>query len=188
MSVLVSFRNYNRSQRVRVGGKVLNATSDTLLNVDSPRVQRDLARHSAIGAIHEGARGRIFQADDGYLTGGGVVANRATGLVVDISATSWVNAAKVAGNAAAGTATVGAADGTNPRIDIVVVNTGSGAYSVVAGTATANATLALQRPGQTTNTLAGIAAVPASSIALAYILVPANATNLTAANVLDVRP
>lgn len=187
MSTLVPIRAFNRSQRFDIASKAVSPTVTKYVNVDSGRVQRDLARHSAIGAVLQ-VGPSFFQNDDGWVTGGGVVTPRATTLVVDVGAVSWVNAAKVAGNSAAGTATLGAADATNPRIDIVVVNTSTGAYSVVAGTATAGASLTPTRPGVASTFLAGVAAVPASSIALAYILLPATATTISAANVLDVRP
>lgn len=81
-----------------------------------------------------------------------------------------------------------AADVTNPRIDRVVLTVrdtaldGSGASDsalrVIAGTPTA---------GATTANLNGAAAVPANSILLANVLVPANATTVITANIADVR-
>lgn len=187
MSILVPIRAFSRSQKYDIGGKSISPTRTTYVNVEGGRSQRDLSRHSAIGAVLQ-VGPAFFQNDDGTVDGGGVVTTRATTLVVDISAVRWTSAAKVAGNAAAGTATLGAADATNPRIDAIVVNTGTGVYSVVAGTATAGASLTPTRPGAASTFLAGLAAIPASSIALAYILVPATATTLLQTNVLDVRP
>lgn len=184
MSTIVTLRNFNRSQGVRIGGKKLRSNADTFVNVDSPRVQRDLGRHSAIGAfLHTGTA--FFQLDDGYVTNGGVVSNRATGLVLDVSPVSFITAAGATVSAAAGTATVGAADATNPRVDTIVVNTSSGAYSVIAGTAAAGAQII--NPAAT-GFLASKGTVVANRIVLAYVLVPATATNLVAANVLDARP
>lgn len=184
MSTLLTVRSFNRSQGVRIGGKKLRSTVDTLINVDSPRVQRDLGRHSAIGAVLNTGTA-VYQLDDGYVTNGGVVANRATTLVVDISAVSFVTAAGATVAAAAGTATPGAADATNPRVDTIVVNTSSGAFSVIAGTPTAGAQII--NPAAT-GFLGGKGTVVANRIVLAYVLVPATATNLVAANVLDARP
>lgn len=77
-----------------------------------------------------------------------------------------------------------AANGTNPRVDRVVLTVrdtdldASGArdavLQVVAGTATAGATL--------TN-LTGAASVPANSLLLANVLIPAGATSITTANI-----
>jgi hypothetical protein len=136
MSTLVPLRAFNRSQKFDIGAKSVSPSSTVYVNVDSPRVQRDLARHAAIGALLQ-VGPSFFQADDGYVTGGGKVSSRATTLVLDVSPVAWVNAAKVAGvQSTAGTATLGAADATNPRIDVVVVDTTTGAFSVIAGTAT----------------------------------------------------
>jgi hypothetical protein len=81
-----------------------------------------------------------------------------------------------------------AADGTNPRIDRVVVQVqdsildGSGVYRaifrVVAGTPWPGATLANGN---------GAPAVPANSLQLANVLVPAGATTVTTANIQDTR-
>jgi hypothetical protein len=82
-------------------------------------------------------------------------------------------------NGAAGTATVGTADVTNPRVDTVVVDTTAGTFSVIAGTATA---------GASSFNLSGKGTVPANRVVLAYIIVPATATNLTQSAVVDARP
>jgi hypothetical protein len=188
MSTLVPLRAFNRSQKFDIGAKSVSPSSTVYVNVDSPRVQRDLARHAAIGALLQ-VGPSFFQADDGYVTGGGKVSSRATTLVLDVSPVAWVNAAKVAGvQSTAGTATLGAADATNPRIDVVVVDTTTGAFSVIAGTATAGASLSPTRPGAASTYLAGVPAISANKIALAYVLLPPTATTVLAANVLDVRP
>lgn len=79
-----------------------------------------------------------------------------------------------------------ASDVTNPRIDKIVLRIKDSAYAgvgdeavleVVAGTAEAGATLANRK---------GAAATPASSLVLAYVLVPAKATSIVAANIENV--
>lgn len=80
--------------------------------------------------------------------------------------------------------TLTAANATNPRVDRIVLTvndsadlssaTDTPALAVVDGTATAGATLA---------NLTGVAAQPANSLTLAYVLVGAAATSVTAANV-----
>lgn len=132
-----------------------------------------------------------------------VVTNAATGLKVDIAAgAAWVKGDSgtpamglsqglfsVVNDAAVTNAvTLPAADPTNPRLDQIVLRVrdsadlGSGAddalFDYVQGTPTAGATL-LNRNGA--------AALGNDRLLLADVLVPAAATNLTAANVRDRR-
>jgi hypothetical protein len=72
---------------------------------------------------------------------------------------------------AAGTVTIGAADATNPRLDLIVVNS-SGSLAVRAGTAAA----APKPPARTANDVV---------IAVAYV--PATATSLATGNFIDLR-
>lgn len=178
MSLMVGYRALNRNQKWDLGGKALSLTSTILVNLDNPRVQRDLGRHSTQAAPVQAA-GPFEQNDDGIVRIGGVITTRATGLVSDVSATQYTTAAKVDRTAAAGTATVATADATNPRVDTVAINTSSDAIVVIGGTPTAGATKV---------NLAGKATVPAGRVVLGYIVVPATATNLTQAAVVDARP
>ena len=72
---------------------------------------------------------------------------------------------------AAGTVTIGAADATNPRIDLVVV-TSAGALAVRAGTAAANP----KPPARTAN-----------DVVLAAVYVPANDTAIATTQITDLR-
>jgi hypothetical protein len=84
---------------------------------------------------------------------------------------------------------VTASNGTNPRIDQIILRwndtsipTGSGnipTLAVLTGTATGGATL---------DNRTGAAALPADSIRLADILVPTSSTSVTTANIRDRRP
>lgn len=171
MASLLPVRAFNRSQRFRVGPKALSPTATKYVNIDNPRVRRDIARHSTLGAIFP--LGDVVSiTDDGYVDGGGTVsASSPASLVLRVTAGSWVrnSGARVAFNA--GTVTLAAADGTNPRIDLVVVNN-SGTLSKVDGTAAASPA----RP-----------AVPANSVALAEVRVPANDTAVTQDQITDLR-
>jgi hypothetical protein len=178
MSLLVGIRPLGRNQKFDIGGKTLVPAKTTWVNLDNKRVARDFSRHGAIGQFIQ-AGIPFFQNDDGTVDQGGKVTVRATGLVVDVSAVNLTRASGAAVTGAAGTATVGAADATNPRVDAIVVDTTSGAFSVAAGTPTAGTNLV---------TLAGRPTAAANRIVLAYILVPATATNLSQDNVVDVRP
>jgi hypothetical protein len=92
--------------------------------------------------------------------------------------------AYIFGMMASGSLNVAAANGSNPRVDLVCANvqdTGSGAFcqvEILTGTATTGATL--------TN-LTGAPALPTASIALAYVLVPTSATSIITADIGDKR-
>lgn len=178
MSTMLGFRSYSRSQKFDLGGKSLTTGATALVNIENKRVQRDVGRHSAIGSMIQ-VMAPFFQNDDGVIERSGKVTVRATTLVTDVSETYFTRASGVAGSGVAGTATVTAADITNPRVDTIVVDTTTGAYSVIVGVATV---------GASTYNLAGKAIVPANRIVLAYVLVPANATTLLQTNVVDARP
>ncbi len=180
MSTMISLRGMGRNKSVDVDGKPIRGDKTTYVNLDNSRVRRDIGKHSAIGGAIFPYGDTFFQNDDGTVSGGGKVTTRATTLVTDVSATVVVKASAAKLSIAAGTATIGAADATNPRIDIIAVDTSAaGAYVVIAGTATAGANL--------TNRL-GMANLPANRIALAAILVPNTATTLNQNNVVDLRP
>jgi hypothetical protein len=198
MSTFIGVRALNRSQRIDLGGRTIspatgvagsNAGVTGFVNLDNQRVRRDLARHTTLGAIVTGTGLPFALADDGTIVAGGQVTVRATGLVLDVTAVNFV-----AGSGVAGTATVGTADATNPRIDTIAVNTASGAFVVIAGIPTPGATLFNHRGAAGIDSFAGVGNVttvtawPAARIPLAHVLVPASATNLTqVANVLDIR-
>lgn len=89
-------------------------------------------------------------------------------------------------NAASISQAINAANATNPRIDTVYAQVQDAAYAgsnkqfgpgYQPGTATAGANL---------SNLTGKGAVPASSYVLAYVLVPANATSIVTADILNV--
>ncbi len=83
---------------------------------------------------------------------------------------------------------ISAANPTNPRLDTIIVqiqdaqyggSTNSAQLLVLTGTPTASAALA------GSGALAGVGAVPANSTVLGYVLVPANATSIPTANILN---
>lgn len=177
MSLHLPFKSLNRSQRVRVGGATLSSAATaapTYVNIESPRILRDLARHTTLGGVIQAGAPFGF-ASDGYRTDGGLVSVRATGLVMDVSAAFFVRASGATGTNPADTVTIGAADGTNPRIDLVCIDTNTPDAVVIAGTATANANLY--------NRLGVTPTAPANRIPIALVLVPPTATNLLQTNV-----
>uniref|UniRef100_UPI00258C328C hypothetical protein n=1 Tax=Acidiphilium sp. TaxID=527 RepID=UPI00258C328C len=93
-----------------------------------------------------------------------------SGMVISVAAGGVVRAGVAAATAAA-TPTVGAADATLPRFDIVVIADGNSA-AIRAGTAAANP----QPPTLT-----------AGDVALAMVYVPPAATAMAAGNIVDMR-
>ncbi len=107
-------------------------------------------------------------ADSGVVSGCGVTYNSVLTVTVAAGTMKWAgtNAAVAGGNL-----TVGAADPGLARFDLIVVNS-SGTHSVVAGTAAATPVFP---------------AIPATSVPLASVFVPAAATTLSANNIIDKR-
>ena len=110
-------------------------------------------------------------AATGVVSGCAVSAQSPAAMFVDVASGSI----KVAGVTQAVSAqlnnVIGAANASNPRIDLITVND-SGTVVVVAGTA---ATIPL------------IPAIPASRVVLAAVYVPANATTIATVNIVDKR-
>lgn len=178
MSFHIPFRSFNRSQRERVGGVQLVPATSAWVNVDSPRIQRDLARHSAIGALVQVGDGLGFTSD-GYLQDGVAVTKAAVGsLNLSVSVGRVVRSvangsAVVTVPAVTGTpAVIAGANATGPRIDVICVNTTSGAITVEQGTTAgvANANLF--------NRLSIVADLPANRIPVALVYLPVNTANV----------
>ena len=182
MSVHVPFRSFNRSQKSRVGGVTVGSTSGTWVNVDSPRIQRDLARHSAIGSLIVAGAPLGFSSD-GYLTDGARVSKTAAGsLNLTVTQGFFTRANGATGsNAATTTLAVGAGGATGPRIDVVAIDTAGAAFVVVQGTAAGVVSANLH------NRLSLVADLAANRIPVALVLVPQSAANLDAATVVELR-
>ncbi len=170
MPELVKIRGLAR-RGVRIGAtgdvtpaKTVSSKATAIINLDDPITRRDVARHSAIGSLT--VVGDVFAAVRGCAVSQG------TGLTINIGAGTLFREDSVDPVAvAAASVTLVAADVANPRIDLVVVNTWTGAVTAVAGTAAATP----QPPG-----------LPANSVGLAQVRVNAGAT--TPAFVRDVTP
>lgn len=109
-------------------------------------------------------------ARTGVVSGCAVTAQGTPDMTVVVAAgTSMV--AGVSATVSAGNVTITAADATNPRIDLIVINS-SGTKSATAGTAAANPVMP---------------AIPASSAVLAAVYVPANDTTIASNQITDKR-
>jgi hypothetical protein len=107
---------------------------------------------------------------DGVISGCAVTAQGSPNMTVAVAA-GLVQIAGGQVTVASGNVTITTADGTNPRIDLVVVNS-SGTKSVTAGTAAANP----KAPD-----------IPASSVLLAMVYVPASDTTIASNQITDKR-
>jgi hypothetical protein len=151
------------------------------------------AVHQAGTATTIGPFGGVYPAPWDYGVIGPLQAGIDTGLTLTIGAGYCAIPYSTSGNGVArfgllssGTLTCATANGTNPRIDLIVAQIHdlgtSGSFAdinIITGTPTAGATLA---------NLNGLPATPTNSIALTCVLVPANASTLVTGDLLDVRP
>jgi hypothetical protein len=107
----------------------------------------------------------------GVVTGCAVTAQGTPDNTVAVASGKVVVNATVVVTVASGNLTIAAGDAANPRFDLVVVNN-AGVKSVVQGTAAANPVFP---------------AIPANSVVLAAIYVPANDTTIEAGQIVDKR-
>lgn len=182
MAELLPIRSFSRSQRYSIGLKRIHTNRTVSINLSNPEVRRDLGHHAAIGAFYP-VGPLTITADAGYVAQGGAVTqttpasltvNVAPGaLKVRSSYDANNNPVYPAGftTFAATTKTVGAADATNPRIDLVSVNN-AGVVTLTPGTAAASPVAP---------------ALPANSVELARITVRAAATTVVTSDINDVR-
>ena len=192
MSTFVGVRKLNRSQKFDIGGKTIapatgaagsGSGATAFVNVDNPRVARDLARHTTLGALLVGAGFPFFQGDDGFVLQGCAVTPTGVNNQVAVAAGVIQTAAGTSVTVAGGNLTL--TSGANPSISLVAVNTGSGALVEITGTATAGLTRDRALFGH--ETFSAIT-IPASRIVLAHVFVPAAAAPIPASAVLDTRP
>lgn len=108
----------------------------------------------------------------GIISGGAVTAQGSPDMTVAVAAGSvQVATTAPAQTVAAGNVVITAADSSNPRFDLVVADN-TGAKSAVQGTASATPVFP---------------AIPANSVVLAAVYVPAGATTITTARIVDKR-
>jgi hypothetical protein len=85
-------------------------------------------------------------------------------------------------NDAAVNVPIAAASPSNPRIDTIIVQVIDEAFAESAQTVAAACVTGTATGGATLTNLSGAGTVPASSLVIGYVLVPANATSIVAAN------
>lgn len=173
MPPFVIVRGLSR-RALRIGGQRITNKADVTIDLGDPTTRRDVGHHSAIGQLTVVGDRLPAATAVTVITQGGVVTETAgtTARGLDVSAGTLKVAAGTTQAIAAQTVAFGAADATNPRVDLVVVADASGTASVVAGTARATGPAA--------------PAAGAGNTALAEVYVPANATKPSW--IRDVRP
>lgn len=155
----------------RVGGQQVSSKAAITLDLGDPKTRQEFAHHVGIGRAV--SLGDVAPATSGSTVKGAVVTptKGTTARGLDVTSGSVRVSGGTSVNIAATTVAFGAADATNPRVDIVQVVDATGVVSVKAGTA--GATPAVPSPD-------------ASNTALAAVYVPANATSASWVN--DIRP
>lgn len=177
MAVYLPVRAISRSQGIRVGGQTLSTTTTAYVDISDGKTRKELQNHQALGAVV--VVGSLTASNsDGVVSTGAIVdqGSSATDLILGVSAGEVRNRSTGVHAAVAATATavtIAAADTTNPRWDLVVADTTSGVVSKVDGVAAASPALP---------------ATPAGKVALAKVVVAANATGLANAVITDIRP
>ncbi len=91
-------------------------------------------------------------------------------------------------NGASVTQAINAANAANPRIDIICAQVVDKAYAGAATTCAVGYVAGTPTSGATLSNLLGVGALPASSLLLAYVLVPANASSIVTADIANVAP
>lgn len=109
-------------------------------------------------------------AQSGVVSGCAVTAQASPDMTVAVAA-GTVSVGGTYASVTSGNVTIGTANATNPRFDLVTVNS-SGTKAVTAGTAAANAVFP---------------AIPANSVVLAAVYVPANDTAINSTQIIDKR-
>jgi hypothetical protein len=164
MAELIKVRSLTR-RGIRIGNSLVGNTQTVIVDLDDPIVRRDLQHHSAIGALV------VFGETLAAVTGAQVTPGTTT--TVSSAAGSLLRRDGTVTFAAANNQAVTAADVTNPRIDLLSRNAVTGAVTITAGTAAATPVAPVAPVGQ---------------VAIATILVPANAASSAAYTITDVAP
>lgn len=157
---------------IRIGGKRVTSKNMVTLDLGKAQTRQELGHHVAIGQLLP--LDFVVPAVSGtvVVTGGDVYTTAGTtARGLDVTAGTTRTSGGTAHDFTAGTVAFGAADATNPRVDLVQVHDTTGVVTVKAGTAAPNA---------------APPAADASNTALAHVYVPANATKPAWIN--DVRP
>jgi hypothetical protein len=179
MAPFLPVRPLNRSQGLRLGTtgsqSLKDPTKTTYVDVGNGATRRDLAHHQAIGAVVVVGPLTNSTSTNVVVSGGQVTAQGTPDQTVAVAASELRNrdtGAYVTG-AASPTLSATAAHATLARIDLVQVNTTTGAVTYKAGTAAATP---------------AAPAADAGTIVLAQVARAANDNTISTGDITDVRP
>lgn len=161
MSTMIGLRPLNRSAKIGIGAKDVTTGKTTFVNLDNQRVARDLSRHSTLGQFVQVAN--FWQGDAGTVESGGIVT--VDGLTASSTAVTIRDASGALLNGAADTEVLTAPVATNGRVNLLSVTLAAPQTLVET-----EGTPGLVSTGVNATQLQGKPAVPASSVALAYIV------------------
>lgn len=162
MPPYLPIRAHNRSSAVRIDSQLVKPDVTSYVDVAKASVRKELASHSSVGQVYPVGPLCNSNADVAVVSGGVVTAG--AGLTVNVSAGEQKNRATGAYvvGASATNSVIGANSSGNPRVDLVVWDTATGAVSVVAGTPAASGAAAPATPAGKT-ALATVAVANAAS-------------------------
>ena len=84
-------RAFNRSQNVRIGGVKITANNDAFINIEDSKARKELAYHSAIGAVYVTGPVTQYPVDNVVHNGGVVTTVAASSTVPNISSGDVLN-------------------------------------------------------------------------------------------------
>ena len=84
-------RAFNRSQAVRIGGVKVTANNDAYINIENSAARKELAYHSAIGAVYVTGSATQYTVDNIVHNGGVVTISGATAAVPNIASGDILN-------------------------------------------------------------------------------------------------
>jgi microcystin-dependent protein len=143
-----------------------------------------LARGASIGSV---AGGLVGPTDCALSPpGSGMSVSVAPGEVIVPGSTSATQGGYYGRVSSSTSLSIAAADPTNPRIDTVIAQVQDAAYAGSTNSFQLAVVTGSPGSGATLSNLLGKGSVPASSVVLGYVLVPANATNVVSADIASV--
>ena len=140
MATYLPIRAFNRSQAVRIGGQSVSATANTYIDVDDAASRKELAYHSAVGAVYP--TGPLTDANKPYLITSGFATDTQSGSSPTNKIQTIASGVYVNRNNATVVSVSGAATSTNialaasgyKRIDLVYLDTADNAFKITSGT------------------------------------------------------
>lgn len=149
MALYLPIRALNRSQQVRIARQKITATATAYVDISDLATRKEFAYHSAFGAVYVVGPTSSSKAPQKVWSGTTVTEGVSpTDMSIRVLVGELRKDDGVYVTVAQQDLTVGAADGTNPRWDIVVVDA-AGTATIVAGVVSATPVLPDTPAGKT---------------------------------------